>query len=339
MVTVKIDRALDIHAARIAENGAWVKRMVVVLETLLPIFALVGLGLLLRKRDIVPQEKWAGIEQVCFWLFFPSILATTLIRADLKSVPLTGVASMMLVAVMTMLLVMLAFKPVSSWLWGMQGPAYTSVFQASTRWNGFIALAIIMKLFGDPGVAIVAVALAAMVPVINLENVVVLATFASSERPSPRRVARMVLLNPLIWGCLIGLSINLLNIPVWTPIMTLLDLLGRAALGAGLLCVGAGLRVRHALKPSREVWIGVVMKLVAMPVLVGALATVFGISGMAFQTVIVCAAVPTAMNGFLLARQMGGDAELFAATVTVQTIFSFVTIPLLLYLANHISSL
>ena len=313
--------------------------MIVVFETLLPIFALVGLGLLLRKREIVPQEKWAGIEQVCFWLFFPSILGTTLIRADLKSVPLTGVAAMMLVAVMIMLLVMLALKPVLSRFWHVQGAAYTSVFQASTRWNGFIALAIIMKLFGDPGVAIVAVALAAMVPVINLENVVVLAAFASSERPPLKRVARMVLLNPLIWGCMVGLTINLLEIPVWNPIMTLLDLLGGAALGAGLLCVGAGLRVRHALKPSREVWVGVVMKLVAMPVLVAALAVTFGITGLAFQTVIVCAAVPTAMNGFLLARQMGGDAELFAATVTVQTVLSFMTIPLLVYLANQFSPL
>ena len=44
--------------------------MGIVFEILLPVFALVGLGLLLRKRDIVPQDKWPGIEQVCFWLFF-----------------------------------------------------------------------------------------------------------------------------------------------------------------------------------------------------------------------------------------------------------------------------
>ncbi len=306
-----------------------------VTESLLPVFALIGLGLLLRKRDIVPQDKWAGIEQVCYWLFFPALLATTLIGADLKSVPLVGVATVMLLAVITMLAVMLALRPLFSRYWRMSGPVYTSVFQASTRWNGFIALAIILKLFGDPGVAIVAVALATMVPVINFENVLVLAAFASSDRPPLKRVVRMVLLNPLIWGCLIGLTINLLEIPVWGPVLTLLDLLGRAALGAGLLCVGAGLRVRHALKPSAEVWVGVMMKLVAMPLFVAAWSMALGIAGMALQAMIVCAAVPTAMNGFLLARQMGGDAELFAATVTVQTALSFLSIPLLLYLLEQ----
>jgi malonate transporter and related proteins len=313
--------------------------MLVVFESMIPIFALIGLGLFLRKRDIVPQDKWSGIEQVCFWLFFPAILAKTLIKADLKSVPLTGVTATMLMAVFTMLVVMLLLKPVLNKFWSMQGPAYTSVFQASTRWNAFIALAIILKLFGDSGVAIVAVAITAMVPIINFENVLVLAAFASSERPSLKIVAKKVLYNPLIWGCLIGLSVNLLEIPIWDPVMTLMDLLGRAALGAGLLCVGAGLRVRHALKPSRGVWVGVLMKLIAMPLIVGAWAVAFDISGMAFQTVMVCAAVPTAMNGFLLARQMGGDAELFAATVSVQTALSFLSIPLILYLANQFSPL
>ncbi|NQU56734.1 MAG: AEC family transporter [Rhodospirillales bacterium] len=309
--------------------------MAVVFEILLPIFALIGLGLILRKRDIVPQDKWAGIEQVCFWLFFPTLMAETLIKADLKSIPLTGVAAALLMSVMTMLVVMLALKPVLSRFWLMQGPAYTSVFQVSSRWNGFIALAVILKLFGDPGVAIVAVAMAVMVPVINFENVLVLAAFVSPERPPLKRVARMVLVNPLIWGCLIGLFINLMEIPVWDPIMTLLDLLGRAALGAGLLCVGAGLRVRHALKPSRDVWVGVMMKLVAMPVFVAIWLTFFGITGMAFQAAMICAAVPTAMHGFLLAKQMGGDADLYAASVTVQTVLSFLSIPLVLYLSGY----
>ena len=289
----------------------------------------------MRKRNIVPQDKWEGIEQVGFWLFFPAILAETLIKADLKTVPLTGVAATMLMAVFTMLLVMLALKPVLYRYWDMKGPAYTSVFQAGTRWNGFIALAIILKLFGEPGIAVVAVAMAVMIPVINFENILVLAAFASSERPPLKQVAKKVLVNPLIWGCMVGLSVNLLEIPIWEPMMTLLDLLGRAALGAGLLCVGAGLRIRHALKPSGDVWIGVLMKLIVMPVFVAAWALAFGITGMALQTALVCAAVPTAMNGFLLARQMGGDAELFAATVTVQTIFSFLTIPFVLHLANQ----
>jgi hypothetical protein len=36
------------------------------------------------------------------------------------------------------------------------------------------------------------------------------------------------------------------------------------------------------------------------------------------------------MNGYVLARQMGGDAENYAITVTLQTLVSLVTIPAVL---------
>jgi predicted permease len=36
------------------------------------------------------------------------------------------------------------------------------------------------------------------------------------------------------------------------------------------------------------------------------------------------------MNGYLLARQLGGDAELYAAATTLQTVIAFFTIPMVL---------
>jgi malonate transporter len=44
------------------------------------------------------------------------------------------------------------------------------------------------------------------------------------------------------------------------------------------------------------------------------------------------ACVPTAASGFTLARQMGGDAPLAAAIVTLQTAVSFVFLPLVIVL-------
>ena len=174
----------------------------------------------------------------------------------------------------------------------------------------------------------------AMIPLINIENVCVLAAFIAKAVPPLSVISRSILFNPLILGCLIGLTVNLLDIPVWAPIMTFIDLLARAALGVSMLCIGAGLQIGHMLNPSRNVWLGTIIKLLVMPVLVGVWATVFGLSGRAFQTAIVVAAVPAATNGYILARQMGGDAPLYAASLAVQTIFSFISMPLLIYMAQ-----
>jgi len=44
-------------------------------------------------------------------------------------------------------------------------------------------------------------------------------------------------------------------------------------------------------------------------------------------------AVPTASSAYTLARQLGGDAPLMAAIVTVQTALAFITLPLTMALA------
>jgi len=133
------------------------------------------------------------------------------------------------------------------------------------------------------------------------------------------------------------LAINLLGISLWQPLQTLLDILGRAALGAGLLAVGAGLRVRHALKPSREIWLSAALKLVLTPLVSALAALMFGLTGDAFEIAMICASVPTAMNGFILARKMGGDAELYAGAVTVQTALAAVSMPVIIVLARALS--
>ncbi|PON11932.1 AEC family transporter [Candidatus Entotheonella serta] len=272
-------------------------------------------------------------------LFFPAILAGTLIRSDLKGIPLGGLTATLFCSVFTMTVTLLALKPVLTRYGNMTGPTYTSLFQVSTRWNPFIALAIILKLFGAPGATLVAVAMVAMIPLINIENVCVLAAFIGKTIPPLSVISRTILLNPLILGCLIGLTINLLNLPVWAPVMTVVDLMGQAALGCSLLCIGAGLPIRHALSSSRDVWLGVLIKLFVMPLWVWGWATMFGLSGQAFQTVIVVAAVPAATNGYILARQMGGDAPLYAARLAVQTILLFISMPLLIYMAQWLRPL
>jgi hypothetical protein len=45
---------------------------------------------------------------------------------------------------------------------------------------------------------------------------------------------------------------------------------------------------------------------------------------------VVFAALPTAVSAFILARQLGGDTTLMASIITVQTIVSALTLPLML---------
>jgi predicted permease len=46
--------------------------------------------------------------------------------------------------------------------------------------------------------------------------------------------------------------------------------------------------------------------------------------------------VPTASSSYTLARQLGGDAPLMAAIVTIQTAIAFVTLPVTMMLAQRV---
>ena len=67
------------------------------------------------------------------------------------------------------------------------------------------------------------------------------------------------------------------------------------------------------------------------------LALLFGISGQVLVLLGICGSVPTALNGYLLARQMGGDAPIYAAIATLQTAFSFLSIPAVIAAAEALA--
>jgi predicted permease len=255
------------------------------------------------------------------------LLIQTLVKADLTTVPVAGVGGALLLSALVMSLLCLALRPALARL-GIDGPAFTSIFQGATRWQTYVALSVSANLFGDVGLALASVAMVAIIPLVNVFSVAVLARYASTEKQSARAIVMTVASNPLIWACAIGLLINVTHLPlpkIWHDVA---DALSRSSLAIGLLVTGAGLQLQGLLRPSLGVSLGVAFKLVLMPALALMLALWFGLSGTSLAIVAVCAAVPTSPSAYVLARQMGGDAPLLAQIITLQTILAAITMPI-----------
>ncbi|MEQ1939286.1 AEC family transporter [Mesorhizobium sp. CN5-321] len=78
-----------------------------------------------------------------------------------------------------------------------------------------------------------------------------------------------------------------------------------------------------------------IVKLLVFPAVFLAVAMIVGVTGEPVLYLVLCGAMPTAMNGYVLAKQMGGDADLYATVTTLQTLMSFATIPLALLVAGQ----
>ena len=306
----------------------------IVFESLLPVFLVILTGLLLRKFSVIPEPQWRGIEALGYWLLFPVLVMVSLINMDLRNIDLGSISWSYLVAVLIHVVVIwLLRRPLNKAL-GLNDRSYSSVFQTSTRWNAFIALAIANKFAGDQGIALVALIMALTVALLNFINIVAMTILTSDSKPTFKKTFINTLKVPLIWGAFFGLALNLAQVPIYEPLMVSFDIIARAGLGLGLLTVGAGIRIRAMTDASVNVFIGIFAKLLLFPLIVYLSCLIFGVEGLALQIVMLCASVSTAMNGYVLAREMGGDADLYASTASLQVVISMFSIPLILWLVS-----
>ena len=311
--------------------------MLSVIYALIPVFLIILLGMLLKRSLLFNDESWAGFENLCYFILFPALLVKTLATAEIGTAQILLYSGMVLFAIFIMSGVMLMLHPLLRRRFGVSPASFTSLFQGATRWHGFVALSIVGLLFGDEGVAYMAITMAVIIPPLNIINVSVLASLSHGDNRL-RDVIYRILLNPFIIACFVGATLNLSGVGLPNPIYSVFNIIGGGALGLGLLTVGAGLRFRLVLDHGYLVSFGSAMRLLGMPLLMFTGAWIFGIEGMPRTVAIIAAAVPTASSSYILARQMGGDAPLMANLITVQVLAAAVTLPCFIWLSGGIGS-
>ena len=304
--------------------------MAEILSSLLPIFALIVLGALFRASGFLDAGFWRPAEKLTYFILLPALLIENLATADLAALPLYGPALIILVSLLVTLALLLRLRRQIA----PSGPEFTSVLQGAIRFNSYIGLAAAAALYGKPGLTVAAIAILALVPVGNTISVLALARYGSGKAPGAWATARAVIGNPLILACLIGAALGLSRTGLPFGAAPLLHILGTAALPLGLLAVGAALDFASFRANPREIAASVAAKLVAVPILSWASGRLLGIGGVTLAVTILFQALPTAPSSYIMARQLGGDATLMAAILTVQTLASVVTLPVVLWLLS-----
>ena len=305
-----------------------------ILTALLPIFLTILVGAVLYRTKLVGDDMWSVLEHVCYYVLLPALMLRTIGSADLADAPVVAMGSAMLLAICTMFAALLFLRVRIMTTMTLTGAAYTSLFQGATRWHTFVALAIITGLYGQDGLTLAAIGMAAMIPVLNVVNVTVISIYAEGAPPSAGRIVGLVARNPLVIACGLGIVFNISGIGLPDAALQTLDLIGSGALGLGLLTVGAGIRPRAALVEPAPVALAAGLKLLALPVLMFIWTLLLGVDGTAQAVAVVSGGVPTASATYILARQLGGDSVLMANIITVQIVAAVFTLPLVIWAAG-----
>ncbi|PIE08910.1 MAG: transporter, partial [Rhodobacterales bacterium] len=135
--------------------------------------------------------------------------------------------------------------------------------------------------------------------------------------------------NPLIQSGAIGLALLLSGTRLPEPIEATLDLIGRGALGVGILAIGAGMTPRRFLRPSPALLVSLLMRPGLSFLAVLSAGWAFGLPPVQLFCACMALTVPAAANGYIVARQMGGDGELYADGMAWQLLLSLALLPAL----------
>lgn len=297
-----------------------------VIPALIPIFALILIGYFFKRISFPSQDFWPMADRFTYYVLIPSLLIYKLALA-----PTISAESIYLVltTVFTTLSVLVLLILLNFWI-KFEADAFTSVVQGGIRFNTYVFLALVDAIYGDVGLISAVIVITFIIPVINVLCITIFSIYIPKVHLSVWSVTRSILTNPLILACFIGGFINLVGIPVHVTLEKLLMILSNAALPLGLLSVGVGLHFREILSSKLGLILSNFIKLALFPLVMYLFAVYFQLSSMNTQIVIIFAAMPTAISSYILARQMGGDIQLMSSIVTVQTLFSILTIAVIL---------
>ena len=299
-----------------------------IIGSLVPVFIVILTGFVLQWCQFPGDEFWSRAEQLTYFVLFPSLLFQKIATASLGPQSV----SLMVIVLCTAVFIMagLLFYIKKWWLSG--GPAFTSFFQGSIRFNSYVGLAATFALFGDSGLTIAAIAMTVLIPLLNILCVTVLILFNDQKKGSLQTIFRELIRNPLIIASTSAMMLNYTGIGLHPVLEETLSIFGRAALPVGLLCVGAAVDIAAARNSGKTVAFSSVLKLIVFPLLMWTLCSLLRLDPQLSAIAILFAALPGSPAAYILSRQLGGDSPLIAGIITVQILAAMVTFPLVMAL-------
>ena len=298
--------------------------LIISLRCILPIMVLILLGYCLRHIGFLTENGTAQMDKLCFRLLMPAMLFRSVVNADFSrglDVPLIlialGISAYSFVAAMIL----------SRLKCGNNGASRASMAQAILRNNSVVfGTSLIISLYGEASTGIFSMLLAFIIPVNNILTVILMSVL-TAKQVDPLKILKDIVTNPFVIAVVAGILVNLSGWKLFPSAVTIMNNLAGAATAVSLMGLGAGIRFERV---SRGAWgnvaFGTFARLVLLPLVCVPFLILLGVRGIRLVALYVLVATPTAGSSYVMAKEMGADAELAGHLVVTQSAFSPLTL-------------
>lgn len=198
--------------------------------------------------------------------------------------------------------------------------------QGAFRSNmGIIGLAYCVNAYGQTAIGAASLYLGIITILFNILSVITLSRSLHKGASPINAIAKGIATNPLIIGILLALPFSYFQWHLPALVLKAGDYLANLALPLALLCTGATLNFRSLQQAMGNTIGASLAKLALVPTLFGIGAYLVGFRGIDMGIIMLMAFAPTAAASYVMARAMGGNANLAANIIVLTTLGSLVS--------------
>lgn len=302
-----------------------------VLNTLIPLLAVVALGAYLRHIKLLPAATVRDTNRLLYWVALPAMLFYETAEAQIQGDAVLRVALTLLGAMLFAILLGYVLAPALR----IPRTALGAFVQGGYRSNmAYVGLPVILLALTNANGAVATderalavVALGLVTPVYNLVAVVVLLTARPKNTLTQagreiRRILLAMVTNPLVISCIAGLLFALLPWELPAIVHRTFSTVGQMSTPLALLGIGASFTLTTLRHNLRLASYASLVKVAFSPLAGYLLAKALGLGPVELRIALIYLACPAAAASYVMAEQLGSDEKLAASIIVLSTLLS-----------------
>lgn len=300
-----------------------------------PLLLLMLLGGFLLRVHVFDSATVKKMNSAIFKVFLPALIFNNLYNSNLSDVQdiRAGIfAAAVLGGAYILSIILVIFLEKDNKKRGVMA-------QGMCRSNFVIfGLPLCQAICGDSILGKISVAVAIVIPVINILAVVSLELFRGEQGGfNVKKIAKGVITNPLIIASALGIIVLLSGIRLHQIAEKTVSDVAKIATPLALILLGASINFSTVKGNLKQLIITISAKLIFVPLVGIGIAVSMGLRGGDLALLIAALASPTAVSSYPMALQMDGDGDLAAQIVAFGTAICIFTVFLWVFALKQLS--
>ncbi|MEJ2783436.1 AEC family transporter [Methanobrevibacter smithii] len=294
--------------------------------TIISIVLMIGLGYFLKRIDFLSEKDIDPLNKIVMYILMPCMIFSALYSADMGLLPTLGILPFVILTasigsgvISYIVLKRLHYDDKKIW------SVLVTVMIANTAFMGY---PVNLGVYGHPGFLRAIFCDLATTCMFLLLSFVLVLKFGGTVK----RAFREILLFPPLWAVVLGISFNLLNIPIGPVLDKTVNYLADGAIPLIMISLGLSIELGGLARSKAMVIFTSIVKLGVFPLIALIVVSLLGLTGLQHDVGIIEAAMPSGMLSLLLAITYKLDYELTSDCILINTVISLITLPIIMTL-------